>query len=81
MFTIQMRACLFCCYVNDSNQNWCCGKCRSSCSRTLGKLDGLAVPTINVSLVDLTFTAKRATTKEEINSLMKEASEGALKGI
>ena len=49
----------------------------------LGKLDGLAVrvPTINVSLVDLTFTAKRATTKEEINSLMKEASEGALKGI
>ena len=49
----------------------------------LGKLDGLAVrvPTINVSLVDLTFTAKRATTKEEINSLMKAASEGALKGI
>ena len=47
----------------------------------LGKLDGLAVrvPTINVSLVDLTFTAKRATTKEEINSLMKSASEGALK--
>ena len=48
-----------------------------------GKLDGLAVrvPTINVSLVDLTFTAKRETTKDEINAVVKAASEGALKGI
>ncbi|BCX82553.1 glyceraldehyde 3-phosphate dehydrogenase [Methylomarinovum caldicuralii] len=48
-----------------------------------GKLDGFAVrvPTINVSLVDLTFQAARATTKEEIDSILKEASEGELKGI
>ncbi len=48
-----------------------------------GKLDGLAVrvPTINVSLVDLTFTAKRETTKDEINAVVKAASESALKGI
>ena len=49
-----------------------------------GKLDGFAirVPTINVSLVDLTFIAKRDTTVEEINQLMeKAAAEGPLKGI
>lgn len=49
-----------------------------------GKLDGFAirVPTINVSLVDLTFTAARVTTKEEINHIMHEAaSTGPLKGI
>ncbi|HZF17281.1 MAG TPA: type I glyceraldehyde-3-phosphate dehydrogenase [Steroidobacteraceae bacterium] len=48
-----------------------------------GKLDGFAVrvPTINVSLVDLTFVAKRATSIEEINKLMKEAASGAFKGI
>ncbi|NDU90671.1 MAG: type I glyceraldehyde-3-phosphate dehydrogenase, partial [Ferrovum sp.] len=49
-----------------------------------GKLDGFAVrvPTINVSLVDLTFEAARATTVEEINSIMKEAAgSAALKGI
>jgi len=48
-----------------------------------GRLDGFAirVPTINVSLVDLTFTPKRATTIEEINKLVKAAAEGALKGI
>jgi glyceraldehyde 3-phosphate dehydrogenase len=48
-----------------------------------GKLDGFAVrvPTINVSLVDLSFVAKRATTIEEINTLMKEAANGAMKGI
>ncbi len=48
-----------------------------------GKLDGFAmrVPTINVSVVDLTFVAKRATTKEEIDAAVKEASEGKLKGI
>jgi glyceraldehyde 3-phosphate dehydrogenase len=41
-----------------------------------GKLDGFAirVPTINVSLVDLTFTARRATSVEEINSVLKEAA-------
>jgi len=48
-----------------------------------GKLDGFAmrVPTINVSIVDLTFTAARATTVEEVNGILKAASEGELKGI
>jgi glyceraldehyde 3-phosphate dehydrogenase len=49
-----------------------------------GKLDGFAVrvPTINVSLVDLTFTAKRATTVEEVNKLLEEAAAtDAWKGI
>ncbi len=48
-----------------------------------GKLDGFAirVPTINVSIVDLSFVAKRATTVEEVNSAMKQASETDLKGI
>jgi glyceraldehyde 3-phosphate dehydrogenase len=48
-----------------------------------GKLDGYAirVPTINVSVVDLSFIAARDTTVDEVNQIMKEASEGALKGI
>ncbi len=48
-----------------------------------GKLDGFAmrVPTINVSVVDLSFVAARATTKEEIDAAVLEASQGALKGI
>src|SRR5471032_2699007 len=48
-----------------------------------GKLDGFAirVPTINVSLVDLSFIAKRDTTVDEVNAIMKTASEGALSGI
>jgi glyceraldehyde 3-phosphate dehydrogenase len=48
-----------------------------------GKLDGSAirVPTPNVSIVDLTFTPKRDTTVEEVNTLLKAASEGALKGV
>jgi glyceraldehyde 3-phosphate dehydrogenase len=48
-----------------------------------GKLDGFAmrVPTINVSVVDLTFVAGRATTKDEVNQILKEAAEGELKGI
>jgi glyceraldehyde 3-phosphate dehydrogenase len=48
-----------------------------------GKLDGYAirVPTINVSVVDLSFIAARDTTVDEVNAIMKEASEGALKGI
>ena len=48
-----------------------------------GKLDGFAmrVPTINVSVVDLTFVAARPTTKEEIDAAIHEASQGALKGI
>ena len=48
-----------------------------------GKLDGFAirVPTINVSLVDLTFTAGRATTVEEVNQILKDAAAGELKGI
>jgi glyceraldehyde 3-phosphate dehydrogenase len=49
-----------------------------------GKLDGYAirVPTINVSIVDLSFIAARDTTVDEINSIMKAASEaGPLKGI
>ncbi len=48
-----------------------------------GLLDGYAVrvPTINVSMVDLSFTAARETTVQEINSLMKQASETSLKGV
>ncbi|HSH40949.1 MAG TPA: type I glyceraldehyde-3-phosphate dehydrogenase [Arenicellales bacterium] len=48
-----------------------------------GKLDGFAVrvPTINVSIVDLTFQAARETTVDEVNAIMKKASEGDLKGI
>jgi len=48
-----------------------------------GKLDGYAirVPTINVSIVDLSFISKRATSVDEINQIMKAASEGAMKGI
>ena len=48
-----------------------------------GKLDGTAirVPTPNVSLIDLTFTAGRKTTTEEINAAIKEASEGRMRGV
>ena len=48
-----------------------------------GKLDGFAmrVPTINVSVVDLVFTAARATTVAEIDAAVRAASEGPLKGI
>ena len=45
-----------------------------------GKLDGFAmrVPTINVSIVDLSFTASRDTSVEEINSAMKKAADGKI---
>ena len=48
-----------------------------------GKLDGFAmrVPTINVSVVDLTFVAARATTKEEVDAVLREAADGDLKGV
>ena len=48
-----------------------------------GKLDGYAVrvPTINVSLVDLTFRAARDTSIEEINDVIKTASDGVLAGV
>ncbi len=48
-----------------------------------GKLDGFSirVPTINVSVVDLAFVAKRATSVEEVNKAVKDASEKDLKGI
>jgi glyceraldehyde 3-phosphate dehydrogenase len=48
-----------------------------------GKLDGFSVrvPTINVSLVDLSFVAARATSIEEINGILKAASENELKGV
>ena len=48
-----------------------------------GKLDGMSVrvPTINVSLVDFTFIAKRDSSIEEINAIMKEASTGSMKDI
>ena len=48
-----------------------------------GKLDGFAirVPTINVSMVDLTFQAARDTTREEIDRILLEASQGRLKDI
>ena len=48
-----------------------------------GKLDGFAirVPVINVSVVDLSFVSKKATTADEVNAILKAASENELKGI
>ncbi len=48
-----------------------------------GKLDGYAVrvPTINVSMVDLSFTAARETSVKEINTLLKQSADGELKGV
>jgi len=48
-----------------------------------GKLDGFSmrVPTINVSVVDLCFTASRPTTVAEVNAAVKSACEGSMKGI
>jgi glyceraldehyde 3-phosphate dehydrogenase len=48
-----------------------------------GKLDGISmrVPTPNVSVVDLKFVAKRATSKEEINAAIKEAADGPMKYV
>ncbi|KQT55135.1 MULTISPECIES: type I glyceraldehyde-3-phosphate dehydrogenase [unclassified Aureimonas] len=48
-----------------------------------GRLDGVAirVPTPNVSVVDFKFVAKRSTTVEEIQSLIRAAADGPLKGI
>ena len=48
-----------------------------------GKLDGFSirVPTINVSLVDLSFIASKSTSVEEVNAVIKAASEGDLKGV
>src|SRR3546814_10456455 len=62
--------------------DWSSDVCSSDLLK--GKLDGSAirVPTPNVSIVDLTFTPKRDTSVEEINSLLKDASEsGPLKGV
>jgi glyceraldehyde 3-phosphate dehydrogenase len=48
-----------------------------------GRLDGTAVrvPTINVSMVDLTFVPKRKTSVDEVNAAAKKAANGALKGV
>jgi glyceraldehyde 3-phosphate dehydrogenase len=48
-----------------------------------GKLDGFSmrVPTINVSVVDLVFTAGRETSIEEVNAVVKAATEGSMKGV
>jgi glyceraldehyde 3-phosphate dehydrogenase len=48
-----------------------------------GRLDGYAirVPTINVSIVDLSFIAARDTTADEVNRIMKAAADGPLQGI
>jgi len=48
-----------------------------------GRLDGFSmrVPTINVSVVDLSFVASRATSVEEINAIVRKAAEGYLKGV
>jgi glyceraldehyde 3-phosphate dehydrogenase len=48
-----------------------------------GKMDGVAirVPTPNVSVVDLKFTSKRATTVEEINNAIRAAADGPMKGV
>ena len=49
----------------------------------IGKLDGMAVrvPTINVSLVDFSFNATRETSREEVNTIIKDAAENSLQGI
>jgi len=48
-----------------------------------GKLDGMAmrVPTINVSVVDLSFIAARETSVAEVNAILKEAAQGSLKSV
>ncbi len=48
-----------------------------------GKLDGYAirVPTINVSIVDLSFVSKNPTTVDDVNKALKQAADGDLKGI
>lgn len=48
-----------------------------------GKLDGYAirVPVVNVSVVDLTFSAEKNVSVDEVNAILKEASEGSLEGI
>jgi glyceraldehyde 3-phosphate dehydrogenase len=48
-----------------------------------GKLDGFSmrVPTINVSVVDLVFTASRSTSIEEVNAVLKAAADGSMKGV
>ena len=48
-----------------------------------GKLDGFSmrVPTINVSVVDLTFVARRATSVEEVNRIVKAAADGPMSGV
>ncbi|TAN06236.1 MAG: type I glyceraldehyde-3-phosphate dehydrogenase [Rhodanobacteraceae bacterium] len=48
-----------------------------------GRLDGFSmrIPTINVSCVDLSFVAQRATSKEEIDAVINEAANGKLKGV
>lgn len=48
-----------------------------------GKLDGMSirVPTPNVSVVDLKFIAKRSTSVDEINKAIRDAADGALKGV
>ncbi len=51
--------------------------------KLVGRLDGIAirVPTPNVSIVDLVATVRRKTTDKEVNSALREAAEGPLKGI
>jgi glyceraldehyde 3-phosphate dehydrogenase len=48
-----------------------------------GRLDGFSmrVPTINVSVVDFTFTARRSTTVDEVNQVVRSAAESSLKGV
>jgi len=48
-----------------------------------GRLDGFAirVPTINVSVVDLSFIAARETSVEEVNRILRDAADGPMRGI
>jgi glyceraldehyde 3-phosphate dehydrogenase len=48
-----------------------------------GRLDGFSmrIPTINVSVVDLSFVASRKTTVDEVNQVVRTAAEGRLKGV
>lgn len=71
------------CPEHHPDQDGRCGAVGLVLPQLKGKFDGFAlrVPTINVSLVDLTFTTDRPTTKEEINSLMTAAANGPMKSV
>ena len=70
-------------YTNDPTKTGAAAAIGEVLPELKGRLDGLAVrvPTINVSLVDLTFNAGRETSIEEVNQILKEAAEGDLSEV